>query len=176
MVEYHKYVSELEVALHQHTQCCSWILNHWNYCRNGEDMGCDVVQEWMAVEHYHTWLQNHHPAVVRMINIQFILCGHDGGEWCMCQCRSMSLRGKNNVDKYPCFLTKIRCCKILRTLLTVLYLLMPVQPGWSSETAAPLITFYKEGSYHCRRISLICLHMFAKYLIALSFPSPLGSC
>jgi len=55
-----------------------------------------------------------------------------------------------------------------RNVSTVFYLLKPLQAGSSLENVTPKFTFTKEGSYHHTRISLIVLHTFGKYLVALS--------
>jgi len=54
-------------------------------------------------------------------------------------------------------------------------LLIPFRASWSSENTAPRSTFSKTGSYHHCSISVIFLHTFAKYLIALTFSASLGS-
>jgi len=79
-VEYHKYVSELEVALDRYTDSCCWLLYRWNHHRNGEKKGRDAVHERMEVEYYRARSQDHHLAVVRLIRILSFLGGRDGSE------------------------------------------------------------------------------------------------
>jgi len=65
--------------------------------------------------------------------------------------------------------------KMLRSVSMIYYLLIPSQVAQSSEKGAREFTFSKTFSNHSRMISLILLHMIAKWLITLSFSTSLGS-
>jgi len=108
-VEYHKYVAKLEVALDRYTHSCCRILYCWNHRQKGDDKGCDAVHERMEVEYYCAQLQYHHLAVVRLICMLSFLWGRERGEWCKCQCRSISLSSKDTVDEDLCFVSKMTC-------------------------------------------------------------------
>jgi len=79
-VEYHKYVSELEVALDRYMYSRCRLLHRSNYHRKGEEQGHDVVHKRMEVEYYRARSQNHHLEVVWLIRIISFLCSRDGGE------------------------------------------------------------------------------------------------
>jgi len=64
---------------------------------------------------------------------------------------------------------------MLRSIRMAFQLLIPLQAGWVLEKAGLQVICSKTGSYHSSRISLILLHTFAKWLIALTFSTSLGS-
>jgi len=64
---------------------------------------------------------------------------------------------------------------MLRSVSTVLYLLIPFPARLSSEKATPRFTFSKMRSYQSCSISLILPHMFAQWLIPLSISTSLRS-
>ena len=78
---------------------------------------------------------------------------------------------KTLLTKIHVSLARFKVSTKLRIISMVLWLLIPRQACWSSETAAPRCTLSNEGSYHSRRMSLILLHTFAKCSIALSIPT-----
>jgi len=63
----------------------------------------------------------------------------------------------------------------VRSISIVILLPIPLEVGWTMETAAPRFTSSKIGFYHSHRISLILFRTFAKCLIVLSIATSLGS-
>jgi len=63
-VEYHKSVSELEVALDRYTHSCCLLLYRRNHRQNVVGKGRNAVYEQMKVEFYRAQSQNHRLAVV----------------------------------------------------------------------------------------------------------------
>jgi len=128
----------------------------------------------MEVDYYLPRSQNHHLADVRLIRIVFFLGCRNGGEWYTYRYRSMSSSSNDNVDEYPCFVSKLECRTNVKKRLEGLLVTHTITSWLALGKAAPQFNFSNKGSYHCHRISLILLHTFAKCLIALSIPIFLG--
>lgn len=72
-------------------------------------------------------------------------------------------------------LAKWNAATTLRSVSTVFLLLIPLQAGLSWGKATPQFIISKKGFHHTWRISLILLHTFAKWLMAISFSTSLSS-
>jgi len=65
----------------------------------------------MDVQKYQAQLEYLHQAVIRLVHITCIVYSHEGSENCTCQCRSISLSRINTIEKYQCFVSKMKCAK-----------------------------------------------------------------
>jgi hypothetical protein len=133
------------------------------------------VHKSMEVEYYHAQAPNHHLAGVRLIYILSLRCGGNIGGWCKHRHRSMSFSSKDTVDEDPWFVSRIKCLNNIKHHLNGDLCSHIITSRLTSEKAAPQFTFSKIGSYHSLWISLILLHSSAKYLVALSTSTSLGS-
>jgi len=107
--EYNNHASRLEVALDWHTDCGCQLYACRNCCWKGEEMGCEVVHELMAVDYYCAWSHNHHLEAIQLIKIKCCLCGHDSGVWCKRQSRCMSFSSNIMIGQYPYYVGKMKC-------------------------------------------------------------------
>jgi len=65
-MEYHKYVSEMEVALDWYPSILYALLYRWNNGQKGEEKCRDAFHDRMELEYYCARLQNHHLVAVRL--------------------------------------------------------------------------------------------------------------
>ena len=142
-MEYHKCKFELEGTPDRYTHCCCRYLNRWNHPWKGEEKGHDVVHEPMEVQCYRARAQNHHPAVVPLINMLFFLCGGDGGQWCKRRCTSTSSSSKDTVDQDPCFSSKLKCRNMVEKCIDGHLATHIIKSRQFSETATPRFTVYQ---------------------------------
>jgi len=143
--EYHEYISELEVALDWYTHSRCRHLYDWNHCWKGEQKRCDPIHEWREVEYQHAWLQNHPPAVVRLICILSFLCGHPRNSGCKRCCRSTSLKSEDTVDEDPCFVNKMKCPHNVQKRLNGLLAINTITSRQVLGKCHTLIYFFQQG-------------------------------
>jgi len=108
-MEYHKYLSELEVSLDRYTHSVCRLLYRTNHHRKGKEKDRDALSERMEVDYNRALSQNHRLPVVRLICEPCFLCGRNEDEWCKQWCWSKSWSGKDIDDEDTEFVSKMKC-------------------------------------------------------------------